>query len=317
MNIHKASIKYLNFAEFTKKLSPHSVKAYSRDLSVFVKTLGPRTPIEKINRNSIKTYVDVSFASGLSHATVKRRLACLKAFFKWLESETLIESSPFHKLDLKIRLPKTLPRNLSTIELTKVLKFASSGLGLTKNCEYSREEFKNVRKSNINDLTILVCIELLFTTGIRVGELTGILLSDIYIQERYIHIKGKGQRERRVFIIDRSIQNLISSYLHFRQITTPNHEQFLVNSVGRPATPQTVRLWLKKLSKNAKLSRVATPHMYRHSTATELLSSGVDIIYVQKLLGHESITTTQLYTHVNDDEVYRNVSKAKIRGLVL
>ena len=317
MLLREACNTFLTFAENTKKLSPHTIKAYRRDLITFMEVVGIRLRVDGVDRKTINKYVNASFANGLSPTTVRRRLACLKSLFKWLENQELIKESPFHRLDLKIRIPQRLPRNLSVQELGKLLAVAKSRLGLSNRSTYRIKDFGRIAKSNLNDLTTLLCTELLFTTGIRVGELTETSLADIYLSEQYIHIRGKGQRERRVFITDESVRNLIDAYIQFRGVANPDHAKLLVNSVGRPATTQTVRLWLKKLSKAASLSRNATPHMYRHSTATELLGSGVDIIYVQKLLGHQSISTTQIYAHINHQDVLRNVSRANIREGIL
>lgn len=317
MLIKDACEQFLIYSRCTKYLSPHTIKAYKRDLETFLIITGQSTPIKEYDRNKLREYVNELFSEGLSKATVKRRLACLKTMFKWLENEEQIEVTPFYRLDLKIRLPQRLPRNLSTQEIRKILNTIKSDLGLPKDIEYTAEEFGEITKRNINEITTLISLELLFTTGVRVSELVGINLDDIYLKERYIHIRGKGQRERRVFISDTAIQNLIKSYIQQRQITHPNHNTLLVNSLGRPATTQTVRIWVKKLSEKAKLSRRATPHMYRHSAATHLLGAGVDISYVQKLLGHQSISTTQIYTHVNHKELYRNVVKANIRRKIL
>lgn len=317
MLIKDACEQFLIYSRCTKNLSPHTIKAYERDLTTFQIITGRNTPIIDYDRHKIRTYVNALFEDGLSKATVKRRLACLKTLFKWLENEELIEMSPFYRLDLKIRLPQRLPRNLSSRELNRMLSAIKAVLGLPKQTEYAIDDFVGIHKGNLNDITSLVSLELLFTTGVRVGELVGIRLDDIYLKDRYIHIRGKGQRERRVFITDTSIQNLVKTYTHLRQIASPDHNTFLVNSIGRPATTQTVRIWIKKLSEKAKLSRKATPHMYRHSTATHLLGAGVDITYVQKLLGHQSISTTQIYTHVDHKEVYRNVAKANIRRKIL
>ncbi|WP_019602159.1 tyrosine-type recombinase/integrase [Teredinibacter turnerae] len=317
MLVKEACGRFLDYCQYTKKLSHHSIRAYERDLQTFLVVVGRRARLEKIDRKIITRFVDACFADGLSHATVKRRLACLKALFKWLENEEILDDSPFRKFELKVRLPHRLPRNLSVQELNKLLRICRSRLGLPKNSDYRVGEFASVSRSNLNHLTTLVCIELLFTTGVRVGELTGIRLQDIYLHEKFIHIRGKGQRERRVFVTDKSIRNLIESYVQLRKITTPIDQNLLVNSRGRPATSQMVRIWLKNCSKAANLTRVATPHMYRHSTATELLNNGVDIIYVQKLLGHQSISTTQIYAHVSHSDVMRNVALANIRKEVL
>lgn len=317
MLIFEACDKFLVYSQYTKNLSPHTVKAYRRDLATFKEITGESTPIKKYDRNEIREYVNALFAGGLSKSTVKRRIACIKTLFKWLENEELIDSSPFHKFDLKIRLPHRLPRNLSSQELSGILGAVKKRLGLDKKTEYKISDFGCITKREINDLTTLLSLELLFTTGIRVSELVGILIDDVYLQERFIHIRGKGQRERRVFITDTSIQNLVKTYIQLRKVTSPNHENLLVNSVGRAATTQTVRIWIRHLSESARLNRRATPHMYRHSTATHLLDAGVDICYVQKLLGHQSISTTQIYTHINHAELYKNVVKANIRRKIL
>ncbi len=317
MLISEACKQFLVFSEQTKKLSPHTIKAYRRDLTTFLEITGYGTPISQCDRKTVREFVNTLFSRGLSKSTVKRRIACIKTLFKWLEGEELIETSPFYRLDLKIRLPQKLPRNLSIQELNKLLSVSKNNLKLARKSIYKARDFSNIGKGNINDLTTLLCIELLFTTGVRVSELVGISLTDIYLKERYVHIKGKGQRERRVFITDTSIQNLITSYILYRQVTNPDHDKLLVNSIGRPANTQTVRIWIKKSSKIANLNRIATPHMYRHSTATQLLSSGVDISYVQKLLGHQSISTTQIYTHINHEELFKNIAKANIRGGIL
>lgn len=317
MLLQDAKEQFIAFTENTRKLSPHSIKAYRKDLDSFIAIVGANLILNEVTRSTIHNFVNQSFSNGLSHATVKRRIACLKSMFKWLENESLVKNSPFRALDLKIRLPQRLPRNLSQSELSLLLRIARENVGLNKSSIYLLADFSLISKSSINHLNALLCAELLFTTGIRVGELAQIALSDLFLEDSYIHIKGKGQRERRVFIVDKSIHNLISSYLSLRRVVSPEHQTLIVNSRGRPATTQTIRIWLKKLSKRAGLDRHATPHMYRHSAATELLSSGVDISYVQRLLGHQSISTTQIYAHVSHRDVFRSVAKANIRQGVL
>lgn len=315
MNISEACFKFLHYSEHTKKLSPLTIKAYEQDLSLLVELSGRNKPVQAVDRDTIRDCVSSLFDKGQSKATVKRRLACFKTLFKWLENEDLIEQTPFYRLDLKIKLPHRLPRNLNQHELKKMLKAAKNELGLS--AKSKKLCFKSLEKQHISTLTLLVGLELLLTTGVRVSELTSIQLDDIHLDDRYIHIQGKGQRERRVFITSDNIKRLIKQYLHIRLNTHPQHDSFLINRLGRPATPQTMRLWMAKLSKKANLSRKATPHMYRHSAATNLLEAGVDIRYVQKLLGHQSITTTQIYTHVNNTELYEMIVKADIQGRVL
>jgi integrase/recombinase XerD len=234
--------------------------------------------------------------------------------FSWLESENIIDQTPFYKLNLKIKLPHRLPRNLTSSELIKLRSTAINNLDFNTN---DGESWQTVHRRQINDVSTLIGLELLLTTGVRISELSNIRVNDIHLIESYIHIRGKGQRERRVFITTENIAQLITQYLRLRKKVSASTDSFLINKLGNPATPQTFRLWMKALAKKAKLSRVATPHMYRHSAATHLLEAGVDIRYVQRLLGHQSITTTQIYTHVNNSELYKVIKEADIQGKVL
>lgn len=307
------------YTKYTRNLSELTVKAYDQDLSLLVMIIGKDEDVEKVDRDSIRRCVDALFAKGQSNATVKRRLACYKSFFKWLENEEIIQQSPFHRLDLKVRLPHRIPRNLGGDELKKMLQTTKNQIGFDPHSLVSKNKtFQNrISKKNLNHLTLLLALDLLLTTGVRISELTSLQLTDIALAERHFHIRGKGQRERRVFIANNSIYKFIQEYLQIRSGFSPSHDLFLINKLGNPATAQSIRLWMAKMSEYANLSRKATPHMYRHSAATNLLEAGVDIRYVQKLLGHQSITTTQIYTHVNNTELFDIVIKADIQGRFL
>lgn len=312
MNTSKACELFLSYSQYTKDLSPLTIKAYKQDLSLLVELTGENSAIESITRETIRQCVNHLFAKGQSKATVKRRLACYKSLFKWLENDEVVEQTPFYRLDLKIKLPLRLPRNLTQDELKTMYKTAKQEVAIDV---YRSQDL--LPYVNINQLSIFLALELLLTTGIRVSELTQIQLSDIHLVDRYIHIRGKGQRERRVFITNNNIKVFIEQYLRYRLTTQPDHTTLFINRLGNPATPQTIRIWMRNLGNQANLSRKITPHMYRHSAATKLLEAGVDIRYVQKLLGHQSITTTQIYTHVNNTELYETIVKANIQGAVL
>lgn len=314
MNTTEASITFLNYVASTRNLNKLTIKAYQQDLSFLIESIETQKNISSINRNDIEACVKSLFSKGQANSTVRRRLACYKSFFKWLENKDLIEQTPFSRLDLRIKLPIRIPRNVSKIELSKMRKAARNNLDFEA---YSSTLRSKTKRKNTNHFTTLLAIELLLTTGLRVSELTNITLSDLHLDERFIHIRGKGQRERRVFITNENINTLIENYLIFRTSLAVNHSNFLVNRIGNPATPQTIRIWLSKLSKDANLCRKITPHMYRHSAATYLLEAGVDIRYVQRLLGHQSILTTQIYTHINDQELYKTIANANIQEVIL
>nr|WP_275443045.1 tyrosine-type recombinase/integrase [Pseudoalteromonas sp. OOF1S-7] len=168
-------------------------------------------------------------------------------------------------------------------------------------------------KRRLNDLTTLVALEIMISTGVRVSELSGIDLSDIYINEKKIKIMGKGSRERFVYLTDQEIVKLLKNYIDNRPICAPNHSQLLTNSRGQPASTQFLRKLIKTLSQQSNTQLKVTPHMLRHSAACELLESGLDIRFVQRLLGHSSISTTERYTHVSDNVLQKKITKANVR----
>ncbi len=153
----------------------------------------------------------------------------------------------------------------------------------------------------------------MFTTGVRVGELCSLRLSDIDLPSRILGVRGKGNRERRVFLVDADIVGLIKQYLVLRNLLGPVTDIFLVTSRGTPASPDHIRRHLHKLTAETSIMKRITPHMLRHSAATQLLENGVDIRFVQKLLGHSSIATTEIYTHVSDASLRSAICAANPR----
>jgi integrase/recombinase XerD len=151
-------------------------------------------------------------------------------------------------------------------------------------------------------------------TGVRVGELVTIGIRDIDVEGGTIRVLGKGQRERIVYVTDSWQRRLIGSYLHTRADSSPRHDVALVNSHGERLSTATVRARLAKASADARLGRHLTPHMLRHTAATQLIESGVDIRFVQRLLGHASLSTTEIYTHVSDSALRSAVEDARVVG---
>jgi len=300
MKTSEAVSYFLVHIEFVKKLSELTIKAYRQDLNLLLKTIERDLYVSQIDKQILANCVTRFFELEYSKASVKRRIACYKSFFNWLEDEGHIVESPFHNLRLNIKLPSRLPKNLSTNELKKMMVTAKS----------------EAYSGGLKQRTMYLALELLLTTGVRISELTGIKVSDIFLEDNYIQIDGKGQRERQVFIVSDSIKKSLDQYLCLRANKTPLSSQLFVNSYGRPLTPQTFRLWISGLGKRSGLGRKVTPHMYRHSAATQLLEAGVDIRYVQRLLGHQSIATTQIYTSVTNLDLFNKVSVADIRGKV-
>ncbi|MCU7916871.1 MAG: tyrosine-type recombinase/integrase [Candidatus Thiodiazotropha sp. (ex Epidulcina cf. delphinae)] len=312
MQIHEVLEQFLSHCRHSKKLSDHTLRAYTIDLEQFKEFAKKNQDITTCDRNLIRGFLQHLFeVRGLKESSVKRRMACLKAMFGWLEDEMVIERTPFYRLSLKIKLPKKLPRAVPRTELNILLTTPLRSLGFKSRKAYGTNNFLkagNTRQGFIQ-LTTLLSLEILFATGARVGELTQIKLSDIDLSEGVIKIKGKGNRERQVYLPDEYSCTLVRAYSDVRTKYSPETDKLLINTRGGSASTQLIRLYIRMASERANMELRVTPHMLRHSTATHLLVAGLDIRFVQRLLGHQSITTTEIYTHVGNTELKSAVCK--------
>lgn len=293
---------FLDHCRISKRLSANTLRAYETDLTDFLSHVGKDTMIRSIDRDRLRQYARTLFdAKGLKETTVKRRMAALKVMFRWLERDEVIDLSPFHRLDLSIRLPRRLPRALSVDEMRRLLNVAERDL------TYGHDE-----------VVMHFAIICLFVTGLRVGELAGAGFAEVDPKEASILVRGKGNRERRVFLTGQGAIQSLNTYLAARDKITTTSERLLVSATGTDVTPQFIRRKLAFLGKRARIERRVTPHMLRHTAATQLIEAGVDIRFVQKLLGHASIATTQIYTQVSDsslrDTMERAGTLARVRG---
>lgn len=303
MTLTESCTNFLAHCRVSRNLSPHTLRAYGIDLSELQAVLGAATPIEDIGRNEIRKFLTFLMDERkLNGTSVKRRMACVKAMFRWLEREEVLETNPFHRMHLALRLPKRLPRALVREDISRLLAAAK------------RADLAATPSAFLGLLDRMV-IELLFTTGMRIGELTAIRVHDVAVDEGRIRIMGKGSRERQVFLVDEAMKGVVRRYLTLRAaaVAATAGDHFLVNSRGSPATPTFIRKRLAKLAETAGVTRKVTPHMLRHTAATQLIEAGVDIRYVQKLLGHHSLTTTELYTQVSDKALREAICGAGTR----
>lgn len=298
MTLGEACDAFLRYCEGVRKLSGHTVRAYRLDLRGLEKFAGTTTDIGTMDRATLHGYVEQMFSvHQLKEASVRRHLAAARSLFRWLEEEGLLDEDPFHRTRIRIKLPKRLPRILSRDELGSLLRSA--------------------RVHSFADFTAQVAAEILFATGIRVAELVALRDDDIDPVSGAITITGKGDRQRRVFIPDVEVKELVTRYRFARAIEGFAAETFLVNSQGRAATPEFVRRLLQRLAETANVTRRITPHMFRHSCATYLLEEGMDIRYVQRLLGHRSISTTEIYTQVADATLKMQVAQRHPRRAIV
>lgn len=292
MSIQSAINEYLLHCRLEKRLSEKTLKAYRIDLAQFLKFLADSEfhgHLESVNKETIRGFL-VSRAA-LKPKSLKRKLASLKAFFNFCEFEDNIPVSPFRKMRLTIKEEKKLPNVMTISEISKILKAAYSIK------ERARGNDKYSYVATIRDIVI---IELLFSTGARVSEITGIKTSNINLNTGDIIIKGKGNKERLIQICNKEVMKIAKEYYFLNNENIKKAGGFLLtNRSGNGISDQSVRRIVKRIKEKADIKRRITPHIFRHSFATLLLENDVDIKYIQTLLGHSSILTTQIYTHVN------------------
>lgn len=281
MDLNKEVKKYLNFCEHYKQLNCKTLKAYHIDLRQFCQYLNGN-PVAK---PLIESYL-AELHNRYKQRTVKRKIATLKAFFHYLEEEEIIEENPFNKIRVKFRETIVLPRVIQRNDIEKLLNemYHLLKCGKRKPCRF-----------RYRDAAI---VELLFATGIRVSELSHIKAEDVNLSEGIFRIMGKGSRERLVQIGNQEVLDILNQYYVLCRDEIERCGYFFVNQRGTRYTEQSIRIMIKENTAMAGIKNHITPHMFRHSFATYLLEEGVDISYIQNILGHSSIRTTQIYLHI-------------------
>lgn len=309
MDFTEASRRFLEHCRCERNLSRHTIRAYKSDLKDFERFLGGPTPLEEVDGDDIREYLAHLHARDLAPATIRRRASCLRSLFNWLEEIGKTRESPFNRVKVRIRLPRKLPNYLARSEVRELID------GMTRSLGAENGEFRTRR--DFLTLTTLVAVEVLLATGMRIAELTSLTMNSVDLAEGVIRVHGKGSRERQVFITNPNVKSLLRRYLRARSSRANGTKALFVNSRGTPASPQSLRNHLKRAARDAGIERRVTPHMLRHSCATFLLEEGVDIRYVQELLGHSSISTTERYTHVSAAGLKSVIHDANVRGQIL
>ena len=297
INITVEIQKYLQFCDQRKNLDHKTIKSYSIDLRQFTNFVRENNLLW-ISKNSIENYID-SLHNTLKPKSVKRKIASLKAFFHYLEVEEIIEINPFHKIQIKYKEPFILPKTIPLKTIEKIMNYAYM--------VRKRQATSYGRKTALRNVLIF---ELLFATGMRISELCSLTNKQINFSDYIIKIYGKGSKERLIQICNKNVQNLLDEYRREFDFELKNYDYFFINRLCNRLSEQSVRNMINSYSKGAGVSIHITPHMFRHSFATLLLEEDVDIRYIQQMLGHSSITTTQIYTHTSINK-QKNILSAK------
>ena len=252
--------EFLNYCRYHKKLSDKTIRAYKIDLSQY------GVFSNELSKQALWDYIEY-LNKKYKPKTAKRKLATLKAFIHFLLLQDLIDFNPFDKLETTIKEPLLLPKTIPLGVIAKLISFSYQQIVFAKSDYQIRSAVRNT-----------AILELLFATGARVAEICTLRSDNVDLLGNSVKFYGKGSKER------------------IKEI--PDSGYFFVNKLGRRMTEQSVRNMINFYCKQCGVDMHITPHMFRHSFATLLLEEDVDIRYIQRMLGHSSITTTQIYTHV-------------------
>ena len=294
MTWSEAVENYANYLRFEKNASENTIEAYVSDLQKLQnfaeQNLMNITPIT-ISYEHLQEFLYQVSKNNYSERTQARWISSIKGFFSFLLEDELREDNPSALLETP-KLGLYLPDTLSLEEIEKLISATEENTDLAKrNC---------------------CMIEVLYGCGLRVSELTELQISNINFKENYLKIQGKGDKVRFVPLADYTadfIKNYINN-IRSKQKINPKHSDILfLNSRGAQISRQMVFLIIKEIVRKAGIQKNISPHTFRHSFATHLLQNGADLRFIQEMLGHSSITTTEIYTHLNTEELHETILK--------
>jgi integrase/recombinase XerC len=267
--------RFIRYLEVERGVSAHTVRAYRKDLGEFSAYAAAKP--ENMDLIDIRGFIAGQINKGLSKITVSRRLSSIRSFFKYLHREGYITANPA-KLVSNPKIPKMLPRYLSVDDVFSLIE-RPEGIGFI----------------TVRDRAIL---ELLYSSGLRVSELSGLNVDDLTIRESLVKIRGKGKKERIVPVGSKAI-GAVKSYLVERMLRKSRDKALFLNRLGTRLTDRGVRRIVVKYARASAMTGHVGPHVLRHSFASHLLQGGADLRVIQELLGHASLSTTQKYTHLD------------------
>ena len=273
--------KFLDFLKYEKNASPHTISAYRRDLLQFKNYLkNKQLNLEQADNIVIRGFLAVLYEKKVKKSTSSRKLAAIRSFYQFCIQRKWMADNPA-KIVATPKQEKTVPSFLTEEEMAEFLDFPRSG--------------------KVLDLRDNAMLELLYASGIRVSELIGLNFEDLNFEERLIRVKGKGKKERMI-PFGKTAEERLRIYISRRMMINKgkiDEEALFLNYRGQRLSTRSVERTVSFYIQRSAVRRKISPHSLRHSFATHLLSRGADLRIIQELLGHESLATTQKYTHMD------------------
>lgn len=295
MSFRSDGDEFLRVCAVERRLSAHTLLAYAADLADFGRWLQAGTEPADISAATLKEYLaDITVERKLAVATVRRRFACLRVFFRYSAVAKRVPD-PFASWRPRHPQRKRLPRTLSRTEISLLMSSLKRRAQLV-----DREE------------NLPIVVRLMVGTGIRVGELCKLQTDDLSPDGSSLRVHGKGSRDRMVYVTDPELAGELCDLVRKRRRINNGSRALFVNRHGATMKTQTVRTKLRRYAAELGITRRITPHMLRHTAATLLIETGVDIRFVQRLLGHASIATTEIYTHISDEALRSTLKRANV-----
>ncbi|MCP4051332.1 MAG: tyrosine recombinase [bacterium] len=294
---NKKSREFIDFLEKEKKYSIHTTAGYERDLRYFYEftNQNSETSLSELTARVCKQYLYYLENKKYSAGSIARMIASLRSFWKYLIAAGELNYNPWEFLSVP-RIPRKLPGVLFADEMQRFLNNMKTG-----------------KPVDIRNKTIC---EIIYCSGLRVSELAGLSLSDLSIEKRELLVRGKGHKER-IVLFGYTVKESILNYLKtVRSAWASNitKDALFINIRGSRLTVRAIQRFIKDEAGRQGLSRVVTPHTLRHSFATALFNGGADLRTVQELLGHSSLSTTQIYTHIKNEQLQKTYKKAHPHG---
>lgn len=283
---------YCSYLTIDKHYSKNTISSYRRDLNKLDGFLHKN--IHSISSNDLKKYLKYLSEEGMTAKTIARNVSCVKSFYKYLMIEKVITNNPSDSISLP-KINKTLPKVLNEEDVNKLLD-----VNLIDNYSYRNKAM----------------LEVMYATGLRVSELVNLKVYDIDLNNAYIRTMGKGSKERIIPLGSKAIDALLVYLNNYRSslIKKETNDYLFLNNHGKKMTRQGFFIIIKKIADEKGIKIDISPHILRHSFASHLLKYGADLRSIQEMLGHESITTTQIYTHISDESLKNTFNNCHPHG---